>query len=64
MNATGTAPVAASISLSQENAAGNRLPVAGLLALAMASFITVLTEALPAGLLPQMSAPISVCRNR
>lgn len=36
------------------------LPIAGLLALAMASFITVLTEALPAGLLPQMSAGLRV----
>lgn len=31
------------------------LPMAALLALAMAGFITILTEALPAGLLPQMS---------
>lgn len=37
-----------------------RLPVSGLLALAMASFITVLTEALPAGLLPQMSVDLAV----
>jgi predicted MFS family arabinose efflux permease len=37
-----------------------RLPMAGLLALAMAGFITVLTEALPAGLLPQMSAGLGV----
>lgn len=34
--------------------------MAGLLALAMASFITVLTEALPAGLLPRMSADLRV----
>ncbi len=33
----------------------DRLPMAGLLALAMAGFITVLTEAMPAGLLPQIS---------
>ena len=32
----------------------DRLPWPGLLALAMAAFITVLTEALPAGLLPQI----------
>ncbi|MCO6179437.1 MFS transporter [Ciceribacter sp. RN22] len=38
----------------------DRLPLAGLLALAMASFITILTEALPAGLLPQMSASLGV----
>ncbi|SJZ90201.1 Predicted arabinose efflux permease, MFS family [Enhydrobacter aerosaccus] len=34
------------------------LPLPGLLALAMAAFITVLTEALPAGLLPQMSSAL------
>lgn len=32
-----------------------RLPLSGLLALAAAGFITILTEALPAGLLPQMA---------
>jgi predicted MFS family arabinose efflux permease len=37
-----------------------RLPVANLLALATAGFITVLTEALPAGLLPLMSADLRV----
>ncbi|WP_257463210.1 MFS transporter [Archangium lipolyticum] len=37
-----------------------RLPIAGLLALATAGFITILTEALPAGLLPQMSAGLAV----
>ncbi|HET8725877.1 MAG TPA: MFS transporter [Alphaproteobacteria bacterium] len=37
--------------------------MAGLLALAMACFITVLTEALPAGLLPQMSADLSVSES-
>ncbi|WP_028534062.1 MFS transporter [Paludibacterium yongneupense] len=36
-------------------AAHHRLPLASLLALAMAAFITILTEALPAGLLPQMA---------
>ncbi|HEF4778787.1 TPA: MFS transporter [Burkholderia multivorans] len=43
-------------------AAGDRvrLPVANLLALATAGFITVLTEALPAGLLPLMSADLRV----
>ncbi len=38
----------------------DRLPMAGLLALAMAGFITVLTEAMPAGLLPHMSASLGV----
>ncbi|NBF09957.1 MFS transporter [Pseudomonas sp. Fl4BN1] len=37
-----------------------RLPVGGLLALATAGFITLLTEALPAGLLPQMSTSLAV----
>ena len=37
-----------------------RLPLASLLALAMAAFVTVLTEALPAGLLPQMAAGLGV----
>ncbi|AOX99981.1 MFS transporter [Jeongeupia sp. USM3] len=38
----------------------NRMPIAPLLALAMAAFITVLTEALPAGLLPQMAQGLAV----
>lgn len=38
----------------------DRLPVASLLALSMAAFITILTEALPAGLLPQMAQGLSV----
>ncbi|NNA67972.1 MFS transporter [Pseudomonas gessardii] len=37
-----------------------RLPLAGLLALATAGFITILTEAMPAGLLPQMSTGLGV----
>lgn len=37
-----------------------RLPLASLLALAMAAFITILTEALPAGLLPQMAQSLAV----
>lgn len=40
-----------------------RLPLSGLLALATAAFITILTEALPAGLLPQMSADLSVSQS-
>ncbi|WP_287814501.1 MFS transporter [Pseudomonas sp.] len=36
------------------------LPLGALLALAMAGFITILTEALPAGLLPQMAAGMHV----
>ncbi|WP_225085761.1 MFS transporter [Pectobacterium colocasium] len=38
----------------------DRLPVASLLALATAAFITILTEALPAGLLPQMAQGLAV----
>ncbi|TSJ60191.1 MFS transporter [Starkeya sp. 3C] len=37
-----------------------RFPLAGLLALATAGFITILTEALPAGLLPQIGAGLAV----
>lgn len=40
--------------------AAARLPISGLLALATAAFITILTEALPAGLLPQMSRDLDV----
>jgi predicted MFS family arabinose efflux permease len=40
--------------------ARDRFPLAALLALAMAAFITILTEALPAGLLPQMAGGLSV----
>jgi len=38
----------------------DRFPLAGLLALAMAGFITILNEALPAGLLPQIGAGLAV----
>ncbi|SNY93133.1 Predicted arabinose efflux permease, MFS family [Cohaesibacter sp. ES.047] len=38
----------------------DKLPLGGLLALSMAAFITILTEALPAGLLPQISAGLMV----
>lgn len=37
-----------------------KLPLAALLALALAGFITILTEALPAGLLPQISAQLQI----
>lgn len=37
-----------------------RLPIASLLALALAGFVTILTEALPAGLLPQISAGLDI----
>lgn len=41
-------------------AGDQRMPLAALLALATASFITILTEALPAGLLPQMAHSLGV----
>jgi len=37
-----------------------RLPLASLLPLALAGFVTILTEALPAGLLPQISAGLEI----
>lgn len=40
-----------------------RLPLGALLALAMGGFITILTEALPAGLLPQMAANLGVSES-
>ncbi|MBN3792624.1 MFS transporter [Burkholderia sp. Ac-20353] len=46
--------------LAQADGRGERLPVANLLALATAGFITILTEALPAGLLPLMSGDLRV----
>ncbi|MFJ2321691.1 MFS transporter [Pseudomonas sp. NPDC087817] len=46
--------------LDNPSATGERLPLAALLALATAGFITVMTEAMPAGLLPQMSSGLNV----
>ncbi|MDQ1158883.1 putative MFS family arabinose efflux permease [Sphingomonas sp. SORGH_AS 950] len=43
-----------------DNAVSDHFPLAGLLALAMAGFITILTEALPAGLLPQIGNGLGV----
>ncbi|MFD0710500.1 MFS transporter [Paenibacillus sp. GCM10027626] len=43
-----------------DNAATDRLPWAGLLLLAMAGFICILTETLPAGLLPQISEGLGI----
>lgn len=39
---------------------GSELPFLGLLALAMAGFIAIMTETMPAGLLPQISAGLGV----
>ncbi|MGB3122729.1 MAG: MFS transporter [Pseudomonas sp.] len=49
-------------SLTEASSASQRdtLPLGGLLALASAGFITILTEAMPAGLLPQMSEGLGV----
>ncbi|MGO4105544.1 MFS transporter [Leifsonia sp. YAF41] len=41
-----------------------RLPIGGLLALAAVVFLAVLTEILPAGLLPQMSAALQVSESQ
>lgn len=38
----------------------NKLPIAKLIALAFSTFLTVLTEALPAGVLPMMSRDLNV----
>jgi predicted MFS family arabinose efflux permease len=43
-----------------DRSTAERLPWTALLALAMAGFLTILTEALPAGLLPLMSADLKV----
>ncbi|GAA3133182.1 MFS transporter [Streptomyces rameus] len=43
---------------------GGRLPWSGLLALSCAAFTAVLTELLPAGLLPEMAPPLGVAESR
>ncbi|MEW2515908.1 MFS transporter [Streptomyces sp. NPDC046870] len=43
---------------------GGRLPWSGLLALSCAAFTAVLTELLPAGLLPAMAPPLGVAESR
>lgn len=52
--------ICSSAASSPQRLAADRLPLSGLLALAMAGFITILTEALPAGLLPLMSSDLAV----
>ncbi|TBU75703.1 MFS transporter [Pseudomonas daroniae] len=49
-----------SLAAAQVASGRERLPLNGLLVLAGAGFITILTEALPAGLLPQLSADLGV----
>jgi len=46
--------------ISDGNAPAAGFPFASLLALALAGFVTILTEALPAGLLPQISSGLDV----
>lgn len=46
-----------------ETAEPDRLPITALLALALAGFVTILTEALPAGLLPQIGAGLQVSES-
>lgn len=46
----------------RQNTQNERLPIASLLTLAMAGFITILTEALPAGLLSQISTGMNISR--
>ena len=55
-----TEPLATADLLDTDSKRCERLPISGLLALATAGFITILTEALPAGLLPQMSLDLKV----
>ncbi|WP_397431908.1 MFS transporter [Pseudomonas chlororaphis] len=55
-----TEPLATVDLLDIESRHRDRLPLSGLLALATAGFITILTEAMPAGLLPQMSQDLAV----
>lgn len=45
---------------SAEGSAASRLPVAALLALAMTGFIAIMSETVPAGLLPQIGAGLGV----
>lgn len=45
---------------SPTRSADDRLPIAGLLALAMTGFICIMTETLPAGLLPQIGANLHI----
>lgn len=62
MSGAGMSGEAGACALAAEPVAAERLPLSGLLALACAGFITILTEALPAGLLSPMSADLGVSR--
>lgn len=45
---------------SDENVSTQKLPISALLALAMTGFICIITETLPAGLLPQIASGLSI----
>ncbi|MNU73756.1 Purine efflux pump PbuE [compost metagenome] len=49
--------------MSRSSTSSDSLPVVGLLALAAAGFLTILTEALPAGLLPGISADLGISES-
>lgn len=49
-----------SSSIQAESAAADKLPMSALLALAMTGFICIVTETLPAGLLPQISEGLGI----
>lgn len=49
--------------ISQRASRPERLPLAGLMALGAAGFITIMTEALPAGILPAMSGDLGVTES-
>ncbi|WP_058960778.1 MFS transporter [Type-E symbiont of Plautia stali] len=48
------------LALTEQDAATEPLPISALLALAMTGFICIITETLPAGLLPQMAAGLNI----
>ncbi|MFF2481651.1 MFS transporter [Paenibacillus sp. NPDC058071] len=52
--------MASALQNAADNAPSDRLPWGGLLALAMTGFICILTETLPAGLLPQISEGLGI----
>ncbi|MBC8719800.1 MFS transporter [Ochrobactrum sp. Marseille-Q0166] len=50
-------------SATSTNAADDSLPLGGLLALALAGFVTLMTEVMPAGLLPQISMSLGIAES-
>lgn len=57
---TNSGPVPTASAIPPRPSIATRLPIGGLLALAMAGFITILTEALPAGLLRTIGGDLAV----